>query len=291
MSTSLKNARQIGPEVLSRRTGSPEIAQSLLLQLNDDLGNRRIAGGIARLEDHARFFSDLSPDQAHAGQLMACLAQWVDVGYERPQLVRDLLARFTPSARAGLPVREYIHLQMAEGFLAMADEEPDDAIRHLDVVLNMGQEFGEHVLLPVANFWKGRCLRRKGENDEALPFTLHADALALDLGYPRMAAVMRVLQSWLLFQKGRSKEALAILQQAESSLRDTDDCLTLGNIYSSYGRIARRECRYEQAVESFNKAIAAYRERDPQHRNLARSLVNIAIVKRYASLPMVDTIQ
>ena len=287
MNTSLKSAR-VKSE--GRDSGPPEITESLLLQLNDDLGNRRIAIGIARVQAHVDQFRHLSPDQPHAGRVASCLAQWVDVGCDGPQLVREALSRFAPAARAQLPVREYIHLEMAEGFLAMSDEEPDEAIRHLDVVLAMGEQFREKKILPVTNFWKGRCLRRKGDYDEALTYTLRGDALATELGYPRMAAVMRVLQSWLLFQKGRAKEALAILQQAESALRDTDDFLTLGNIYSSYGRIARRECRYEQAVESFNKAIAAYRHRDPQHRNLARSLVNIAIVKRYVTLQLCDKI-
>lgn len=287
MNTSPKSALEKAP---ARRVRGATVSEEILLQLTEDLGNRRIASGIARLEAHTALFSTLTPDQPNAGKLAACLAQWVDVGFERPQLIQQLLLRFPQQARAGLPVREYIHLQMADGFLAMSDEEPDEAIRHLDIVLAMGQEFHEATLLPVANFWKGRCLRRKGEYDEALTYTLRGDELAMELGYPRMAAVMRVLQSWLLFQKGRSKEALAILQQAELALRGTDDCLTLGNIYSSYGRIARRECRYEQAVDCFNKAIATYRDRDPQHRNLARSLVNIAIVKRYVTLQLCDKI-
>lgn len=288
MNTSLKSARVKTPA--SGAFFDPQGSEALLRDLTDDLGNRRIAAGISKLEQQMDLLSALTPGQPNAGKLLACLAQWVDVGYERPELVQRVLSRFPQSSRATLPVREYIHLQMADGFLAMSDEEPDEAIRHLDIVLTMGQEFDERTLLPVANFWKGRCLRRKGEYDEALTYTLRGDALAIELGYPRMAAVMRVLQSWLLFQKGRNKEALAILQQAESALRDTDDCLTLGNIYSSYGRIARRECRYEQAVDCFNKAIAAYRQRDPQHRNLARSFVNIAIVKRYVTLQLGEKI-
>ena len=286
MNTSPKSVRDNTPE----RNGAIEIPDALLSQLTEDLGKRRIAAGIGRLQDFSKIFSSCSPEQRNAGKFLGCLAQWVDVGFESPRLVEKCLLPFTKPERRKLPVSEYIHVRMADAFVAMSDEEPDEAIRHLEVVLAMGQEFDEKALLPVANFWKGRCLRRKGEYDEALTYTLHGDKLALDLGYPKMAAVMRVLQCWLLFQKGRSKEALAILQQAEVALRDTDDCLTLGNIYSSYGRIARRECRYEQAIECFNKAISAYRQRDPLHRNLARSLVNIAIVKRYVTLQMGDKI-
>src|SRR4051794_21747449 len=198
MNTSLKSVR-LRPD--GRSSGPLEITEPLLCQLDDDLGNRRIAVGIARVEDHLDNFRHLSPDHPHAGRVASCLAQWVDVGFAGPQLVRESLSRFAPAARAQLPVREYIHLEMAEGFLAMSEEEPDEGIRHLDVVLAMGAQFHENVLLPVANFWKGRCLRRKGDYDEALTYTLRGDTLANELGYPKMAAVMRVLQSWLLFQK------------------------------------------------------------------------------------------
>lgn len=276
-----------------RRGGSPpptEICDRLLRELTDDLGERRIAAGIARLERCSSAFEPFDANKKHAGSFAGAVAQWVDVGFAGTELVRSLLGHFTPALRATLPVREYVHVRMADAFVAMNEEEPDRSIHHLDVVLSLGAEFELQPLLAVANFWKARCLRRKGEYDEALTYTLHADKIAVSLGYPRMAAVMRVLQSWLLFQKGRLKEAVATLHQAEAALRETDDCLTLGNVYSSYGRIARRECRYEQAVDCFNKAIAAYRRRDPLHRNLARSLVNIAIVKRYVTLQLRDRI-
>jgi tetratricopeptide (TPR) repeat protein len=101
-----------------------------------------------------------------------------------------------------------------------------------------------------------------------------------------MAAVMRVLESWLFFQKGNSKQSIAILQEGEAILRKTDDYLTLGNIQSSYGRIARHQGRYQHAIEHFTAAIAEYKKRDPQHRNVARSLSNMASVKRLLALQL-----
>ena len=101
-----------------------------------------------------------------------------------------------------------------------------------------------------------------------------------------MAAVMRVLESWLFFQKGNLQQALKILQEAENTLSQTDDHLTLGNIHSSYGRIARRQGRYQRAADSFQAAIQEYRQRDPQHRNIARSLNNMASVKRLIALEL-----
>jgi tetratricopeptide (TPR) repeat protein len=101
-----------------------------------------------------------------------------------------------------------------------------------------------------------------------------------------MAAVMRVLESWLLFQRGDAKQALEILQAAEAILNKTDDYLTLGNIHSSYGRIAGRQGRFQHAIDDFTAAIAQYRKRDPRHRNIARSLNNMAHVRRLIALQL-----
>ena len=266
------------------------VSPDVLEQLRSDLAYRRVAAGIACLEKQSGVIEKLRPEQPRAASFADYLAQWVDIGYGRTPLVQEVLQRFTKTAQRDLSFSEYVHLRMAQGMAAMAEEEADEAIRHLDFVLSSADELQQTETLAIANFWKGRCLRKKGEYDEAMTYTLRGQQLALQLGYPKMAAVMRVLESWLLFQKGRSKEALGILQQAEEALRDTDDHLTLGNIHSSYGRIARRECRYEQAIEHFTKAIAEYRKRDRQHRNLGRSLINIAIVKRYICLQMSETI-
>ena len=62
--------------------------------------------------------------------------------------------------------------------------------------------------------------------------------------------------------------------------------MTLGNIHSSYGRIARRQGRYQHATDHFTAAIAQYRQRDPCHRNVARTLNNLAYVKRLIALQL-----
>jgi tetratricopeptide (TPR) repeat protein len=179
-----------------------------------------------------------------------------------------------------------MHLRLAEGMLAMWEEATERALHHLDFVLALDEECADRELISIANFWKGRCLRMKGEYDQALEYAAKGKALAIELGHETMAAVMRVLESWLFFQKGNPQQALRILQEAETLLRATDDHLTLGNIYSSYGRIARRQGRYQRAVESFASAIKEYRQRDLQHRNVARSLNNMAAVKRLIALDL-----
>jgi tetratricopeptide (TPR) repeat protein len=175
---------------------------------------------------------------------------------------------------------------MAQGMAAMADEEMEPAITHFDFVLSLPEELDNRFLLSIAHYWKGRCLRRRGEYDDALISTRQGKELALGLGHPRMAAVMQVLESWLLFQQGKGKDAISVSQLAEKELRGTDDFVTLGNIQSFYGRMARREGRFDQAIEFFDKAIEFYRKRDPRHPNLARSLANMALAKRAIALQL-----
>lgn len=280
MSTSTEKA----PAVLSA------IPLSLIEELTTYIARREIGRGMACLERNAALIAGLHPDQPHAGCFLGHIARWVDIGYERPALVRELLMRFNSAGRSQLSLNDYMHVRMAESLLAMHDGAYENAIAHLDAVIALAQELRDRETQSIANFWKGRCLRGRAEYVEAIPFTITARDLALQLGYPKMAAVMSVLESWLVFQKGRARDAENILRRCEQELSDTDDYVTLGNIHSSYGRIARRERRYEQAIEHFTRAITEYRKVGPHHRNLARSLTNIAIVKRYIALQLRERI-
>jgi tetratricopeptide (TPR) repeat protein len=175
---------------------------------------------------------------------------------------------------------------MAEGMAAMVEEAMETAIGHFDFVLSLGEELDDRFLLAIVHFWKGRCLRRRGEYDEALIYTNKGRDLALGLEHLRMAAVMQVLEGWLLFQQGKWKEAMRISQAAEAVLGETDDYVTLGNIQSFYGRMARREGRFDKAIEFFENAIRHYGKRDLRHPNLARSLANMALAKRGIALQL-----
>jgi tetratricopeptide (TPR) repeat protein len=265
---------------------SADIADEFLADLKQDLVCRRVERGMARLEEHRHLLTTFDPAKPNSGRFAGYLAQWVDLGFQRPSMVKNLVARFTGMLRARLPLLDYLYLRMAEGMVAMSEESREEAIAHFDSVLGLAHETGDGELVAIANFWKGRCLRMKGEYGQALALAVKGRDIALELGHEPMAAVSRVLESWLYFQKGDAKQAIDILQQAEAVLSKTDDYLTLGNIHSSYGRIARRQGRYQHAIDSFTTAIAMYKKRDPQHRNVARSLNNMVYVKRLIALQL-----
>jgi tetratricopeptide (TPR) repeat protein len=276
--------------------GNLSIDTNFLTRLEHHVAAREIERGIECLRENSDLIEKLDPSQADSARLLAHLAIWIDIGFKGPPL-KQLLKRFSPSGKNGanasrsaprskLSIADYICLRMAEGMAAMGEEAMEIAISHFDFVLSLEDELSDRFLLAIAYFWKGRCLRRRGEYDEALIFTNKGKELSLALGHPKMAAVMRVLEGWLLFQQGKWKEAVRSSQAAEAVLRETDDYVTLGNIQSFYGRMARREGRFDKAIEFFDNAIRHYEKRDPQHPNLARSLANMALAKRGIALQL-----
>jgi tetratricopeptide (TPR) repeat protein len=265
----------------AKRNGIPP---QLLRELKQNLASRQVSSGTALLDEHAHLFDSISPTQSRAAAFVSYVAQWVDIGYGAPDLLEQLLARFPREQRAGLSLADYLQLRMAEGLLALLKDHPDEALQHFDLVLSMQEEIADKELVAIAHFWNARCHRKKGEYDEALKRAGAGRELAQALGFPKMAAVMRVLESWLHFQKGQYREASRILDQAESVLRSTDDDITLGNIYSAHGRMIRRQGRYQEALKLFARAVEHLERRNPQHRNLARTLTNIAFVQRLVAV-------
>src|SRR6476660_7499578 len=134
-----------------------------LAQLRDDLGYRRIRAGIETLECGRSEIESLSPCSSHAGVFLGLIAQWVDAGFDCPDLLVRLLARFPSAARAALPLIDYLHIRMAEGVVAMSEEDFDRAIEHFRFVQSLEREADDTALFAVANFWIGRCLRKTGQ--------------------------------------------------------------------------------------------------------------------------------
>ena len=92
---------------------------------------------------------------------------------------------------------------MAEGALAMSEEDFDGAAAHFRFVRRLENEVDDAELLAIANFWAGRCLRKMGHYDDALRYTARGEEFALACGYAQMAAIMQMTRSWLAFQKGK----------------------------------------------------------------------------------------
>jgi tetratricopeptide (TPR) repeat protein len=268
--------------------GAPatEIPHDFLAQIKDDIANRRIDAGLRCLTAHQQLLQSIPLGPRNSVILLGYFAQWVDVGFPGRPLLKRLLSHFSSASLEALTLLEYAHLRMADGLVAMSEEEFAKAIKNFNTVLSLENEISDKQMIAIANFWMGRCLRRQGRYEDALGYVAKARDLAMHLKYPKMAAVMQVLEGWVAFQEGHPEQAAKILGEAEEVLADTDDYVTLGNISSAYGRIARRQGNSEHALSKFEKAIELYNKRDPYNRNLARSFVNIAFVKRLLALQL-----
>ncbi len=273
-----------GSQTHTRSVGPESELVALLSELRDDLGYRRIEKGMRLLERMRPIIESLQPEMEASGALVGLVAQWVDAGFDHPELLRRVLARFPRCARTALPLHDYLHLRMAEGVAALAEEDLEGAGGHFRFVQALEKEVVDDELFAIANFWIGRELRRTGQYDDALTYIVRGEELALGCGYTQMAAIMQGTRSWLAFQKGRYHDALGLLGRAEEALSRTDEYLSRGNIQSAYGRILRRQGRYEQALEYCERAIAEYRAGGGGQTQLARTLRNLAFVKRLLAL-------
>ncbi len=263
-----------------------ESRSRLVRWLDELLKNRQLAEGFRFLERHESSFAAIKPTEVNAGAIMVRLAQWVDLGYRDLAFLQSLVNRFPPEQRGRMRLNEFLQLNMAEAFCAMGDEDLERAIRFLSFVLQSEQELGDKRLAAIAHFWKGRSHRKKGEYGEAMVHVTKGRELMQAIREPKLAAVIQIQESWLLFQKGRLNEAHQLLSEAWTQLSATDDLLSLGNIESARGRMERQAGKYAEALAHFEKAAQLYAQRDPNHRNLARVLVNSASVKRLIALQL-----
>jgi tetratricopeptide (TPR) repeat protein len=260
------------------------ITANIMDQLNLAILERRVEDGLAMLKrlDCKRV------SQANMGErpaaFLLCLAQWVDLGFESPDLIDRLLEQLTPQSRAQMPLGDFLRVRMAEAYTAMAHEDADRAIDLLSFVLGAESELGSAQLSVLAHFWKGRAHRKKGEYERAFEDICAARQRAQLLGLNKLAAAIQIQEAWLVFQRAEPKEAWSLLDRAEEELKTTDDDISLGNICSARGRIVRRTGEYAESLAHYERAIALFQRRNADHRNLARTLVNAAYVKRLLAL-------
>jgi tetratricopeptide (TPR) repeat protein len=246
-----------------------------------------VAKGAAMLDQAGAELVKLQPGDADTASLLLLMAQWVDVGYRNHEFLDAPLLCFPEASRSTLSIGDFLRLRMVEAFRALSAEDLDTAIETLDWALMTMQKLPDPALEALAHFWKARAHRKRGEYESALEHIVRARELSQQSRNDfEFTAVIEVHESWLLFQKGMRKEAWQLLEHAEAVLKSTDHYVALGNIQSARGRFVRRTGEYKKALEHFERAIALYSQSDPKHRNVARTLVNAAYVKRLLALQL-----
>ena len=219
-------------------------------------------------------------------RLLLCIAQWSDLGYRDISFLSGFMFHFSGVDRSELTLIDFLRLRMAEAYQALAGEDLEKSIEVLELVLRVGEGLLGDYYVFLANFWKGRAHRKRGDYETASHHIDAACSAAHRARAPKLVAVTKIHKSWLAFQDGKRDEALQLLDEAEITLRSTGHALSLGNIESARGRFVRRSGQYAKALLHFESAIAIYRSGCAGHPNLARALVNAAYVKRLIALDM-----
>ena len=262
-------------------------ADDWLIQLDHMLRRRYITAGIALLDSMEAWWNPAAGRGSVSPDFLLTLAQWVDVGYAEPQVLRRRIDMLTAVDRLDLKVGEYVRLQMAEAFYALSTDAVEQCIQTLDNILRLNRELLSTELATLAHLWKGRAHRKKADYVQALEHLGFAEDLARKLpDSDVIIAVLQVQQGWVLFQRGHTTRALKVLDSAEAVLIKTDHWIALGNIASARGRIIRRKGDYAQSLKHFEQAVTLYEQRNPHHPSLARAIINLAFVKRLLALQL-----
>jgi len=258
----------------------------LIEELQLALVKRDVQRGFKLLDEALANLSTMKCDARHSSALLLSLAQWTDLGYRDLPFLDALFAQCPPGDRGQLSVLAFFETRLAEAYRDLASERLESCIEGIDLVLRVGEGLFSNYFLFVANLWKCRAHRKRGEYQHALVHIIAAKEAAERLGAPKLVAVTKIHEGWLAFQNGQVQFALQLLDEAEVELQPTGHALSLGNIESARGRFVRRSGQYARAIRHFQNAIDIYRSGYPEHPNLARALVNAAYVKRLMALDM-----
>ncbi len=270
-----------------KHTAHPKVsAPTLVEELECALIQRDIRRGFALLDRAFSKTSTLDFSETTSISVLLCTAQWTDLGYRDLAFLDGLIVGLPELNRLQLPMLDFLKLRMAEAYRHLAGEELERSIDILDLVLRTGQDLLGDYSIFLANFWKGRAHRKRGDYEHAHLHISKARAAAERAEAPKLVAVTKIHESWLAFQSGERQYAFQLLDEAETTLRPTGHALSLGNIESARGRFVRRSGEYTRALGHFEAAIAIYTKSCPEHPNLARALVNAAYVKRLVALDM-----
>lgn len=261
-------------------------SKTVLDQLEDAFIQGNVSRGFSLLDAYTPMLEQLHPDNSEAIRFLLLRAQWADLGHENVEQIAHYHALFTQLDIARMSLSDFLKLRLAEAFISLSMENLDECISNLDLILRVSSDVLCPQLRYIAHFWKARAHRKKGEYETSLLHIVTARTIAEDIAAAKLIAVVRIHESWLIFQKGERCRALQLLNDAEEQLRPTGHALSLGNIESARGRFVRRSGEYVAALRHFERAISIYSSIFSNHPNCARALVNAAYVKRLMALDM-----
>ncbi len=84
----------VQPRAENQQVGTAAIPDSLLSVLEKSLAHRQIGRGINCLEENRVLLESFNAGWCNAAAFVSHLAQWVDIGFAQPELIKRLLTEF-----------------------------------------------------------------------------------------------------------------------------------------------------------------------------------------------------
>jgi tetratricopeptide (TPR) repeat protein len=261
---------------------------TLSSRLNDCLRKRDVKTGMQLLERHFAPGVVLDPADPEGPVLLLSLAQWVDLGFRDLAFLEAQFARYAKIPVLGWQVAQYQHIRLAESYIHLARRKYGEAIRLLEALLHLHEASFSPELSFISHFWLARAHREGGNFEQAFQEIRTAHGYADQMKAPKLQAVTKIHESWLVFYRGDRRMAFQLLDEAEKELVTVDHALSLGNIASARGRFVRSSGDYERALGFYEQAVETYSRHNASHPSVARALVNAAYIKRLMVLDLVS---
>ncbi len=257
----------------------------LVSRLKEDVLCRRMDGGAHWVEIQQDLEASKNTEPSVVAVIIGYYSQWVDIVCGDPRAVKNWIRRLPSTKVSSLRLCDYLHVRLAVGTVAFAEGRIEQAAQHFEFIIGLADEMSAaRELIAFGHFWKARCEEVLGAFNSALAHLQKGRALMTELGHPRMAASMGIMESRLCLELENLTESMVLLEKAEAVINEINDPSMFAEIASVYGRLALRQGRYDQALKHFSCSTELTRKIHPQHSNLARCLVNAARAKRLLAL-------
>jgi hypothetical protein len=210
--------------------------------------------------------------------MLACLAQWAEAECSLVEALAELESRIPEANRGRLPLVDYLSLRFSGAVLNFLRGKPDGGdLAFVITVVSAGCAGNDLLLL--AHLWKAQMERKKGALELALSHAKLAEKLALQSGYPALAAKSQALEALILLDSGLPNP-VELLGQAEVALAASDDWLWLGRIQNGFGQTALQEGRYQSALDHLMSARDFFGRSQEPHGELGWAHFHLARAQR-----------
>jgi hypothetical protein len=183
--------------------------------------------------------------------MLACLVEWAQPGSSLVEALAELESRFPEAHRGRLPLVDYLFLRFSGAVLNFLRGLPDRSDLAFVITVASGGCAGNDLLL-LAHLRKADMERKKGALEPALSHAKLAEKLALQSGYPALAAKSQALHALILLDSGLPNP-VELLGQAEAALAASDDWLWLGRIQKRF----RTNCAPARPLSVRSRSLSA----------------------------------